>query len=79
VRGTDQVPEAAEWMPHVSVAYASADGPGDRFEAALNGLGDVAEVTVRAVDLIRLGRDRHVYEWEPVERFQLGGGHRVVT
>jgi hypothetical protein len=31
-----------------------------------------AGVTVRAVDLIRLGRDRHVYEWEPVERFQLG-------
>ena len=78
VWGTDRVPEAAEWTPHVSVAYASADGPGDRFEAALNGLGDVAGVTVRAVDLIRLGRDRHVYEWEPVERFQLGG-HRVVT
>jgi 2'-5' RNA ligase len=78
VWGTDRVPEAAEWTPHVSVAYASADGPGDRFEAALNGLGDVAEVTVRAVDLIRLGRDRHVYEWEPVKRFQFGG-HRVVT
>jgi hypothetical protein len=38
----------------------------------LNGLADVAEATVRAVDLIRLGRDQHVYEWEPVERFPLG-------
>jgi hypothetical protein len=71
--GSSQVPETAEWTPHVSVAYASADGGGARFEAALTGLDDVAEVTVSAVDLIRLGRDRHVYEWETVERFPLGG------
>jgi 2'-5' RNA ligase len=73
VWGPSRVPETAEWTPHVSVAYASADGGGERFEAALNGLDDVAEVTVPAVDLIRLGRDRHVYEWETVERFPLGG------
>lgn len=71
VWGPDQVPEAAEWWPHVSVAYASADGPGAPFQAALNGLDDVAEVTIQAVDLIRLGRDQHLYEWEAVERFSL--------
>jgi 2'-5' RNA ligase len=75
--GTDRVPEAARWAPHVSVAYASADGAGDQFEAALDGLRDVAEATVRAVDLIRLGRDRHVYEWEPVERFPFCAGTEV--
>jgi 2'-5' RNA ligase len=73
VWGPSRVPETVEWTPHVSVAYASADGGGEQFEAALNGLDDVAEVTVPAVDLIRLGRDRHVYEWETVERFPLGG------
>jgi 2'-5' RNA ligase len=71
VWGAGQVPEAAEWRPHVSVAYASADGHGEQFEAALNGLDGIAEVTVKAVDLIRLGRDRHVYEWETIERFPL--------
>jgi hypothetical protein len=73
VWGTDRVPEAAAWTPHVSVAYAFADGPGDQFAAALGGLGDVAEAMLRAVDLIKLGRDQHVYEWEPVELFPLGG------
>jgi 2'-5' RNA ligase len=73
VWGAAQVPEAAEWSAHVSVAYASADGRGQPIEAALEGLG-TAEATVRAVDLIRLGRDRHVYEWEAIERLTLGGG-----
>ena len=73
VWGTGRVPEAAAWTPHVSVAYASADGSGDQYEAALNGLDDVAGATLRAVDLIKLGRDQHVYEWESVERFPLGG------
>lgn len=72
VWGRGRVPEAAEWSPHVSVAYASADGPGEPIEAALGGLADLAETTVRAVDLIRLGRDRRVYEWETVARLPLG-------
>ncbi|MCW2929814.1 MAG: hypothetical protein JWM19_776 [Actinomycetia bacterium] len=73
VWGPGRVPEAAGWTAHVSVAYANADGPGDRYEAALSGLDDVATVTVEAVDLIRLGRDLHLYEWETVERLPLGG------
>jgi 2'-5' RNA ligase len=73
VRGPDRVPEAAEWTPHVSVAYASADSPGEPFEAALNGLDDVAEITISTVDLIKLGRDRQLYEWETIARFPLTG------
>ena len=71
--GPDRVPEAEEWSAHVSVAYASADGPGEPIETALGGLADIAESTVRTVDLIRLSRDRRMYEWETVERLPLGG------
>jgi hypothetical protein len=74
VWGPDRVPEAAQWSPHVSVAYASADAPGEPYEAALTGFEHAAEVTIRAVDLIKLGRDRQLYEWETVTRFPLAGG-----
>jgi hypothetical protein len=66
------VPEAAQWAPHVSVAYASADGPAAPVAAALAGL-QAATAILPALDLIRLGRDRHVYEWEAVESIPLGG------
>jgi hypothetical protein len=72
VWGPERVPEGPEWSPHVSIAYASADGPGDLFEAAVAGIGS-AQATVHAMDLIRLGRDRRVYEWETVTRLPLGG------
>jgi hypothetical protein len=70
--GTARVPEAAQWSPHVSVAYANADGQAAPVDAALAGL-QAATVTLAALDLIRLGRDRHVYEWEAVARIPLGG------
>jgi hypothetical protein len=73
VWGPDRVPEAAEWTPHVSVAYASADGSAEPFEAALDGLTTTAEVTVRSVDLIKLGRDQRLYEWETITTLPLGG------
>lgn len=76
VWGPERVPESQEWSPHVSIAYASADGPGEAFEAVLEGLGG-ASVTVRAMDLIRLGRDQRVYEWETVMRLPLGGSATV--
>jgi 2'-5' RNA ligase len=71
VWGDDRVPETPDWAAHVSVAYANADGPGAVIEAALEGMG-AAETTVRAVDLIRLGRDSHVYEWETIASIPLG-------
>jgi hypothetical protein len=39
VWGRERVPEGPEWSPHVSIAYASPDVPGDAFEAVLGGLG----------------------------------------
>jgi 2'-5' RNA ligase len=82
VRGPDGVPEPAEWArwsPHMSLAYANADGPADAFEAALDGFTDVATVTVGAVDLIRFGRDRQMYEWDTIARFPLGGPQRPAS
>jgi hypothetical protein len=76
VRGPDQVLDPAEWArwsPHVSLAYANADGPAEPFKAALDGFTDVATVTVATVDLIRFGRDRHMYEWETIARLPVGG------
>jgi hypothetical protein len=55
----------------VSLAYANADADGDQYDAALQGLGPVP-VTVTTVELIRLGRDRRVYEWETLASLPLG-------
>jgi hypothetical protein len=75
VWGPERVPEAAEWSAHVSVAYASAHGPGEPIEAALGGLADVAEATIGGVDLIRLGRDHRLYEWETITSLPLSSTH----
>jgi 2'-5' RNA ligase len=72
VRGPLRVPDGPGWAPHVSVAYSSADGPADAFEAAIDGEDSAAAMTVDAVTLIRLGRDQRVYEWETLARVPLG-------
>jgi hypothetical protein len=73
VWGADKVPELPEWAPHVSYAYANADADADGspYDAALDGLGPVS-ATVTAVELIRLGRDRRVYEWQTIASLPLG-------
>jgi hypothetical protein len=71
VRGPQRVPEAAGWAAHVSFAYASADGPAAPVNRVLAGVSG-ATATVRAVDLIRIGRDRRVYEWETIARLPIG-------
>lgn len=71
VRGSGKVPEAVEWSPHVSYAYANADAEGGPCDAALDGLGPVPVIVTR-VELIRLGRDRRVYEWETMASLPLG-------
>jgi hypothetical protein len=71
VWGPERVREAAQWSAHVSVAY----GPGEPIEAALGGVCDVAEAVIEAVELIRLGRDNRVYEWETIASLPLGMTH----
>lgn len=71
VWGADKIPESPQWTPHVSLAYANADADGDPYDAALQGMNPVP-VTVATVELIRLGRDRRVYEWEAIATLPLG-------
>lgn len=71
VWGPGKVPEAAEWSPHVSYAYANADAEGGPYDAALGGLGPV-HAAVTTVELICLGRDRRIYEWETIASLPLG-------
>lgn len=66
VWGEARVPESAgDFTPHVSLAYSNADGPAGPYAELLHGLGPrSAAVTLRAVRLIVLGRDTHLYRWE---------------
>ena len=59
-----RVPESDDWTPHVSVAYSRVSGPAGMYEAALAGQDAAVNVTIGSVQLIMLGRDRHVYEWD---------------
>jgi 2'-5' RNA ligase len=63
VWSSDQVPEAKEWTPHVSVAYSSTTAPAEPYVTALADCEESAESLIEAVQLIVLGRDRHMYEW----------------
>jgi hypothetical protein len=72
VWGASRVPDGPAWAPHVSIAYSCADGPADPFEAAVDGEDAVAAMAVGEVKLIRLGRDKHVYEWETLASVPLG-------
>jgi hypothetical protein len=63
VWGAAKVPEGAQWWPHVSLAYANADGSPAVVDRVLGGIGG-ATALVRSVELIRLGRDRHLYQWD---------------
>lgn len=72
VWGRDHVPEGTEWTPHVSVAYSNVSGPANVYEAALAGQAPATIVTLGSAQLIRLGRDHRVYEWETIATLPLG-------
>jgi hypothetical protein len=72
VWGSDQVPEGPDWTPHVSVAYSNVSGPADIYETALDRQASAASATLGAAQLIRLGRDRRLYEWETIATLPLG-------
>jgi hypothetical protein len=44
--------------------YGRVSGPAGMCEAALAGEDAAVNVTIGSVQLIMLGRDRHVYEWD---------------
>lgn len=70
-----EVPEPADgFRPHVTVAYSAADEPSSVLRERLTALRAVPQATVRiaTVELIRLGRDEHTYEWDVVGAVPLG-------
>jgi 2'-5' RNA ligase len=69
---TADVPESADWAPHVSVAYSRISGPDAAYRAALSGIQETADVIIDAVHLIVLGRDERVYDWLDHARVGLG-------
>ncbi|MER5322256.1 2'-5' RNA ligase family protein [Streptosporangium roseum] len=60
------VPEPAEgFAPHVTIAYSNAGGPVAPVSAALAAVDAAPAVAqIRSVELIVLGRDRQMYEWQ---------------
>ncbi|WP_206184752.1 2'-5' RNA ligase family protein [Thermoactinospora rubra] len=61
------VPEPEEgFAPHVTIAYSSAEGPSAPVAAALASVETApAAAQIDSAELIVLGRDRQMYEWEP--------------
>jgi 2'-5' RNA ligase len=76
VWGADRVPEPIEgFHPHVTLAYSNAAGPAAPHAELLAGLEPMSvEVTIRASQLIILGRDTHLYSWQPYVTVPLGDG-----
>ncbi|MER7673109.1 2'-5' RNA ligase family protein [Kitasatospora sp. NPDC096128] len=68
------VPEVAGgFRPHVSVAYSRADGPAQPAADALASVtAQPATTRITSAELIVLGRDRQMYEWETAARVPLG-------
>ncbi|WP_327175941.1 2'-5' RNA ligase family protein [Streptomyces sp. NBC_01335] len=69
-----EVPERAEgFRPHVSVAYSASTGPAGPIAEALDALGvSAATARITSAELIVIGRDRQMYEWETCARVPLG-------
>jgi 2'-5' RNA ligase len=71
-RGPELLMEADEWEPHISVAYSSSAGPMKPISAALIPELDPVPLTISEVQLIVLGRDKKLYEWETRAALPLG-------
>jgi 2'-5' RNA ligase len=69
------VPEPAEgFAAHVTIAYSNAEGPATSVQAALDAVeAPPAAAPVHSAELIVLGRDRGMYEWETFATVPLGG------
>jgi hypothetical protein len=70
----DKMPGSAEWTPHVSVAYSNTSAPSAPYVTALTQCHATAQCLIQSVQLIVLGRDRHVYEWASYASVQLADG-----
>ncbi|MEU7229957.1 2'-5' RNA ligase family protein [Streptomyces chrestomyceticus] len=71
VRGTVDEPDG--FTPHISIAYSNTTGPAGPVQAALDTVdASPATTHIDHVDLVRLNRDRHMYEWDAHTPLPLG-------
>lgn len=64
---------ADDFRPHISLAYANAEGPAHSAVQAVSKIEAVpAETTIRAVSLIEMHRDNRMYEWQTIDSIPLG-------
>jgi 2'-5' RNA ligase len=70
----DDVPEPEDgFAPHVTIAYSNSDGPAGPVAHALDAVdAEPATARIEQVDLIVLGRDNQMYEWEDFAAVRLG-------
>jgi 2'-5' RNA ligase len=71
-RGPEHVTESADWTPHVSVAYSNSGGPMEPVIVALGPPLPPVTVSIPGVQLIILGRDTHLYQWQTCAVIPLG-------
>jgi hypothetical protein len=73
-RFTENLPGLAEFNPHVSIAYVSADGEAQPIATALGAAtaGSVA-ATFSKASLLVFHRDNHMYEWTHGTPIPIGG------
>ncbi|MEU4890479.1 MULTISPECIES: 2'-5' RNA ligase family protein [Streptomyces] len=69
-----RVPEAEEgFAPHVTIAYSNSEGPAAPVAQALGRIdAEPATAQIDRADLIILGRDRQMYDWEEFAALRLG-------
>jgi hypothetical protein len=63
-RGPEHLTESDGWTPHVSVAYSNSYGPMEPYIKTLDPPLAPVSVEIADVQLIVLGRDEHLYEWQ---------------
>ncbi|MFI7449617.1 2'-5' RNA ligase family protein [Nonomuraea sp. NPDC049714] len=65
------------WIPHVTVAYSSADGPAAPIIDALGNRLPDREVTVRSIHIVNQDGPETVWAWRPLMEVRLGSNGRL--
>lgn len=73
VLGDTHEPPDATYTPHVSLAYANADGPAAPIRDALASVdAPAASVHVTELPILTFNRDQHMYQWTSRTPIRLG-------
>ncbi|MEV4369087.1 2'-5' RNA ligase family protein [Nonomuraea sp. NPDC049637] len=70
--GRDGALAHAAWVPHVTVAYSSADGPAAPIIEALGKQLPERNVTVRSIHIVNQDGPETVWDWRPLAEIRLG-------